>query len=88
MRRRSLLVVATLAWVAPLSAHSPVATHHAKGECPKAKAKAAAATTTAKADATRQPGGSNGSRANAAPADVPGEGSVFAIGRGSSFLMP
>jgi len=68
MRKRSLLVIATVAWVAPLSAqrHAPTWLHPNKADCPAARAKAEAA---------------------ARQAELPGEGSIFGIGR-SAVLMP
>jgi hypothetical protein len=87
MRKRSLLLVATLAWVAPLSAaqgpvSTPQARSHAKGDCPAARARARAEA------AARQKGAWTAPRTIAQPVDVPAEGSIFAIGRSSSVLMP
>ena len=51
---RKLLVVATLAWVAPLSAHqAPTALKHQKSHCPFERKGAAAAPATAWAPAKR-----------------------------------
>ena len=83
MRKRSLLVLVAFAWVGPVAAHGAASGWHAsRSDCPVARAKAeAAARQKAKAP------GAPGARAVAAPTDIPGEGSVFGMGR-SSVLMP
>jgi hypothetical protein len=82
MGKRILLGLLMLAWVTPLPARGPVsswpARGHAKSDCPNNRAKAAAA---------RQ-GGGGGGRPTTAPLSIPGEGSWFALGRGSSVLVP
>jgi hypothetical protein len=85
MRKRSLLAIATIAWVAPLSAQGPgsnwhPSVHAAKSDCPVARAKAQVA--------SRKAGAVVRARAIAPSVDTPGEGSIFAIGRSSSVLMP
>jgi hypothetical protein len=83
MRKRTLIVLVGFAWVGPVSAHGADAvwrqTAHSKADCPAARAKAEAA--------ARQHAGSTSARAVAPPVDLPGEGSVFGMGR-SSVLMP
>ena len=83
MRKRTLLILATFAWVGPVSAHGAGGawqpTAHSKADCPAARARAEAA--------ARHQDASTSARAIAAPVDLPGEGSVFGMGR-SSVLMP
>jgi hypothetical protein len=83
MRKRTLLVIATLAWVAPLSAHGPAVAGQnrsaANEGCPVARAKAAAA---------RQTAGSIGARAIAPRIQGPRDGSIFALRGSSSVLVP
>jgi hypothetical protein len=86
MRIRGLLIIAMFAWVGPVAAHGPSSAH--KGDCPAARAKAEA---TAARQGAATPAHKSGAwmapRAVAPPADVPGEGSIFGMGR-SSVLMP
>jgi hypothetical protein len=80
MRKRSLLVLVAFAWVGPVAAHGAVSAWHApRSDCPAHRAKAEAA--------ARQKSGMPAAKAVAAPVDLPGEGSVFGMGR-SSVLMP
>ena len=73
MLKHSLLIVAALAWVAPLSAGAPSTTHvDAKGKCTKAQAKAALP----KAGVPK-------AQTIAPRLSMPQEGSIFALGRGS-----
>jgi hypothetical protein len=82
MHKRGLLILATLAWVAPLSAHGPapaaqVRSQPAKSDCPR------------HAKAPVRPGsGSVGAHAVAPSTSMPSENSFFALGRSSSVLMP
>jgi hypothetical protein len=84
MRKRTLLVIATLAWVAPLSAHGPAVAGQnpimAIHDCPVARAKAVAA--------ARQSAGSIGARAIAPRIQGPRDGSIFALRGSSSVLVP
>ena len=86
MRIRGLLIIAMFAWIGPVAAHGPASGQ--KGDCPvaRAKAEAAAARPTA-AKPAHKDGAWTAPRAVAPPADVPGEGSIFGMGR-SSVLMP
>jgi hypothetical protein len=85
MPKRSLAVLATLALVAPLSAHAASydAPHKAQNNtsCPHARKQQAAA-------ATRQWAATPRPRAIAAPVSSAGESSLFGFGRGASVLMP
>lgn len=86
MRIRGLLIIAMFAWVGPVAAHGPSVGH--KDDCPAARAKAQAATARQNAATpSRKVGAWTAPRAVAPPADVPGEGSIFGMGR-SSVLMP
>lgn len=73
MLKRSLLIVAALAWVAPVSAGAPSTAHvHAKGKCTKAHTKTAQA----------KPGVAK-AQTIAPRVSVPDGGSIFSLGRGS-----
>jgi hypothetical protein len=81
MIKRSLLVLATLAWVAPLSAHdggASVRARSAKSDCPKDREKQAA----------RPAAGSTRARAVAPVLGSPTDSWLFSIGRGASVLSP
>jgi len=85
MRIRGLLIIVMFAWVGPVAAHGP--SGH-KGDCPAARAKAQAAAARQNASTpTHKTGAWTAPRAIAPAADVPGEGSIFGMGR-SSVLMP
>jgi hypothetical protein len=78
MLKHSLLIVAALAWVAPLSAGAPSTTPaHAKGKCTKAQAKAAWSK-----PAAAKPGIPK-AQTVAPRVSMPEEGSIFSLGRGS-----
>ena len=82
MVKNSRLVLAALAWAAPLVAGGPSTAAHssAKAKCPKAHAKAAQA----KVAKAKAKGGGMAPVSSIAPRlSVPEEGSFFSIGRGS-----
>jgi Cu/Zn superoxide dismutase len=82
MLKRSLLIVAALAWVAPLSAGAPSTTHvHAKGKCAKPQAKA----TWSKPVAAKP--GVPKAQTVAPRVSMPEAGSIFSLGR-ASLLTP
>lgn len=77
MLKHSLLIVAALAWVAPVSAGAPSTAHvHAKGKCTKAHTKVAQA----------NPGVAK-AQTIVRGVTVPAGGSIFSLGR-SSLLAP
>lgn len=80
MRKRNLLVLVTLAWVAPLSASAeqhPAPISHDPSECPFARARAAAAAREARS-----------ARAIAVREGASAEGSLFDVRRHSAALSP
>jgi hypothetical protein len=79
MVKNSLLVLAALAWAAPIAASVPSKSQvsAAKAKCPKAHAKAT------QAKPVKAKGGMAPARAIAPSHSVPGEGSIFSLGRGS-----
>ena len=81
MLKRSVLVLAALAWAAPLTAGVLSQTHSAgvKAKCPKAHAQAQ----DERMKAAQPKGGMVRARTVAPRLSVPEEGSIFAIGRGS-----
>jgi ribosomal protein L4 len=85
MVKNSLLVLAALAWAAPIAASVPSKSHvsAAKAKCPKAQAKATQAKATQAKSAKATGGGMATARAIAPRHGLPGEGSIFSLGRGS-----
>ena len=80
MVKNSLLVLAALAWAAPLVAGVPSTVAHssgAKAKCPKAHAKVA------QVKPVKAKGGMVSVRTIAPRQSVPSEGSIFSLGRGS-----
>jgi len=87
MFKSSVLILAALAWAAPLAAGAPAKSHTrasaaAKAKCPKAQAKAAQAKA-APAWTTAGKGGVATARTVAPRLSMPAEGSIFSLGRGS-----
>jgi hypothetical protein len=77
MLKHSLLIVAALAWVAPLSAGAPSTNPaQAKAKCAKAQAKSAWSKPVAKPGMPK-------AQTIAPRVSMPAEGSIFSFGRGS-----
>ena len=84
MVKNSLLVLAALAWAAPIAASVPSKSHvAAKAKCPKAQAKATQAKATQAKPVKATGGGMAPARAIVPRHGLPGEGSIFSLGRGS-----
>jgi hypothetical protein len=85
---RKLLVVATLAWVAPLSAHqAPAALNHHESPCPSKRSGAAAAQAKQAAPVAAWAPAKSATPAVVVVEGTPGAASVLGLGRSPVFML-